>query len=107
MNMGANFSTNPYMGKKLLILGGAGVHCKVVNAAKELGVYTIVTDYLPLGESPAKQISDEAWQIDIMDIDRITEKCHAEKVDGVLAFCLDPAQIPYQRICERLGVPCY
>lgn len=94
-------------GKKLLILAGADVHCKVVKAAKELGVYTIVTDYLPIEESPAKQIADEVWQLNIMDVDLIVERCRAEKVDGVLAFCIDPAQIPYQRICEKLGVPCY
>ena len=29
-------------GKKLLILAGAGVHCKVVKAAKELGIYMTI-----------------------------------------------------------------
>ena len=43
-------------GKKLLILGGAAVHCKVVEAARAMGVYTIVTDYLE--NSPAKLIAD-------------------------------------------------
>lgn len=32
--------------KKILILGGANQHLKFVEAAKELGLYTIVTDYL-------------------------------------------------------------
>lgn len=94
-------------GKKLLILAGADVHIKVVKAAKELGVYTIVTDYLDPKDSPAKLCADEYWMIDIMDIDAIVDKCHEVCVDGVLAFCIDPAQIPYQRVCERLGVPCY
>ncbi len=94
-------------GKKLLILAGADVHVKVVNAAKELGVYTIVTDYLSPQESPAKLIADEFWMLDIKDTDGIVEKCRKESVDGVLAFCIDPAQIPYQQICEKLDVPCY
>jgi len=94
-------------GKKLLVLAGADVHIKVVEAAKELGVYTIVTDYLDPKDSPAKLHADEYWMIDIIDIDAIVEKCREERVDGVLAFCIDPAQIPYQRVCERLGVPCY
>lgn len=94
-------------GKKLLILAGADVHTKVVKAAKELGVYTIVTDYLSPEEAPAKQAADEYWMINITDINAIVEKCQEEKVDGVLAFCIDPAQIPYQRVCEKLGVPCY
>lgn len=43
-----------FTNKKLLILGGTHQHCKMVRAAKELGVYVIVTDYLE--ESPAKKI---------------------------------------------------
>ena len=95
------------IGKKLLILAGADVHIKVVTAAKELGVYTIVTDYLIPEQSPAKLYADEYWMIDIMDVDAIVAKCREEKVDGILAFCIDPAQMPYQNICEQLNKPCY
>lgn len=94
-------------GKKLLILAGADVHIKVVTAAQELGVYTIVTDYLDPELSPAKLYADEYWMIDIMDVNAIVAKCREEAVDGILAFCIDPAQIPYQKICEQLGKPCY
>ena len=94
-------------GKRLLVLAGADVHVKVVKAAKELGVYTIVTDYLAIEDSPAKQIADEYWDISITDVDAIVAKCKKEHVDGVLAFCIDPAQLPYQQICEKLNLPCY
>ena len=46
-------------GKKLLILGGIAAHIKVVQAAKELGVHTIVTDFLEPDQSPAKLVADE------------------------------------------------
>lgn len=50
-----------YKGKKLLVLAGAGPHTKVVEAAKEMGIYTIVADYLPASVySPAKLIADES-----------------------------------------------
>lgn len=94
-----------FKGKKLLILAGAGVHSKVVRAAKEMGIYTIVTDYLE--DSPAKKIADESWMIDIMDIDSIVAKCKETGVDGVVNFCIDPAQWPYYKICKELGLPCY
>lgn len=94
-----------FSGKKLLILAGAGIHSKVVRAAKEMGIYTIVTDYLP--DSPAKQIADEAWMLNIMDVDGIVAKCKEVGVDGVINFCIDPAQWPYLEICEKLGLPCY
>jgi hypothetical protein len=92
-------------GKRLLILAGAGIHSKVVHAAKEMGIYTIVTDYLE--NSPAKLIADEAWMLNITDVDGIVEKCKEVGVDGVLNFCIDPAQWPYLEVCERLGLPCY
>ena len=94
-------------GKKLLVLAGADVHCKVVNAARELGVYTIVTDYLETEDSPAKKLADESWMLDITDVESIVEKCKENKVDGVLNYCIDPAQVPYARICRELDLPCY
>lgn len=92
-------------GTKLLVLSGAAVHCKVVESAKEMGIYTIVTDYLL--DSPAKEIANQAWGLNILDVDAIVERCRQEKVDGVLEFCVDPAQRPYQEICEKLYLPCY
>lgn len=98
-------STEEIKGKKLLVLAGAGVHNKVVMAAKEMGLYTIVTDNLE--DSPAKKIADESWMYSITDVGKIVERCQIENVDGVINFCIDPGQRPYQEICERLGVPCY
>ena len=40
--------------KKLLIIGGAFQHCKLVEAAHEMGVIVYVVDYLPVDEAPAK-----------------------------------------------------
>ena len=45
-------------GKKLLIIGGAFQHCKLVEAARQLGVITYVTDYLQPEQAPAKQMAD-------------------------------------------------
>ena len=92
------YKAKSLVGKKLLILAGVDVHVKIVNAAKALGVYTIVTDYLPIEESPAKRVADEYWMLNIMDVDAIVSKCREEDVDGVLAYCIDPAQIHYQQI---------
>ncbi len=94
-----------FKGKRLLILGGASVHCKVVEAAKEMGVYTIVTDYL-VG-SPAKRIANESWMLSITDVDEIAKRCWQERVDGILNVCIDPAQIPYQKLCAMLQLPCF
>ena len=93
--------------KKVLLLAGAGVHCKVVQAAKELGIYTIVTDNLDVKDAPAKRMADEFLNYDIYDTDKIVEYCKRNNVDGVLGFCIDPTQRPAQEICEKLGLPSF
>lgn len=89
--------------KKILILGGANQHLKFVEAAKELGLYTIVTDYL--NDSPCKKICDEALMYNITDIDNIVKYCREHHVDGVVAGFLDPCQMPYAQICQKLNLP--
>ena len=96
-----------YKNKKLLILGGAFQHSKLIEEAKSLGVYTIVTDNLPPENSPGKQIADEFWMLNIYDIDGIVAKCKEENVDGVISGWLDPCQRPYAEICRKLGVSAY
>ena len=98
---------NNLKGKRLLILGGSDLHVKVVNTAKELGVYTIVTSYNKIELDPAKQIADEYWMLDIKDINAIVSRAKESKIDGVLAYCINSAQKPYQEICEKLDLPCY
>ncbi len=91
--------------KKILILGGASVHVKVVETAKQMGLYTIVTDYLE--GSPAKQIADKSYMFNVYDVDNIVQMCKEEGVSGVISTHLDPCQRPYQQICEKLGLPCF
>lgn len=93
--------------KTVLILGGASVHVKLVEAAHRLGYKTIVVDYLNERKSPAKLVSDENYQIDISDIESIIKLCQEKKVDGVISTHLDPCQRYYQMICEELNLPCY
>ena len=96
---------NKLEGKRLLVLGGASVHCKVVEAARELGVYTIVADYLI--DSPAKRIADETLLISILDVDEIINWCKKNPVDGIINYSNDPVQRAHQKICEELGLPSY
>ena len=87
--------------KKILILGGTAQQIKLVEAAKKMGVYTIVTDYLV--DSPAKKVADEAWMLNIKDVDQIVERCKQEQVNGVICGYIDPCQRPYQQICDAVS----
>lgn len=92
-------------GKRILVLAGAHQHTKLVKAAKSMGVYTVVTDYLD--SSPAKAVCDKSYKIDIKDIDGIVDMCRREHIDGVIQGYIDPCQRPYREICTRLSLPCY
>lgn len=92
-------------GKKILILGGAFQHCKVVEAAKALGMTTYVTSYDQ--NEPAGNLADVRLTYDVKDVDAIVRFCRKERIDGVINVSLDPCQIPYQRICASLDLPCF
>lgn len=92
-------------GKKvLLILGSLAVMKEIVENAKASGYYVIVTDYL--ADSPVKRLADESWMLSIDDVDGIVAKARQAGVDGVMNYCIDPGQKPYQQICKKLGLPC-
>jgi biotin carboxylase len=91
--------------KVLLVMGGFAQLCDIVENAKKKGIYVIVTDYLE--NSPAKKIADESYMVSITDVNGIVNLCRERNVDGVMNYCIDPGQKPYQQICEYLGLPCY
>lgn len=91
--------------KKILILGGAYLHKKVVEAARDMGLYTIVIDNVP--DSPAKKIADKSYDINVSDVDAVVGMSRREGVDAVISVYLDFCQTYYQRICQRLGLLCW
>lgn len=91
--------------KKILILGGIFLHRKLVEAAHEFGYKTIVIDNIP--NSPAKSISDESYEINVTEIEKIVELCKKENVSAVITGYIDFCQRYYQEICSRLNLPCY
>lgn len=94
-------------GKRLLILGSNAISCDIVKTAKELGVYTIVTDWNPIKKAPAKQIADEYWNDSLMDYDTLVPKIRENGIDGIITGFTDSWLLPYQHLCELSGLPCY
>lgn len=92
-------------GKKLLIMGGVKTAQNIINSAKKMGVYTIVTDYL--ADSPAKTIADESHMISTTDVDAVVKLAKERKVDGVFTSYIDSMLIYCRQVCERLGLPFY
>lgn len=95
-------------GKRLLILGATRNECNIVRAAKEMGVYTITTNYHEdWSDSPAKKESDEAWNISWSDIPALKEKALQNHVDGVLAGCSEFRTNCAIKLSRELGTPFY
>ena len=92
-------------GKKILVLGGGSQHCKVVEAAKELGVITYVTDNVE--NATAKRMADYSYLINVTETEQLAELCEKEKIDGIVSGWFDFVQPHYQRLCEKTGHFCY
>ncbi len=92
-------------GKKLLVLGGGTATLDLVKNAKEMGVYTVVTDNLQGGV--AKEIADEVADVSTTDIEALAALIKEKQIDG--AFC-GPSEFNIRnliRLCEKTGLPCY
>lgn len=91
--------------KKLLILGGQQKLCDIVNKAREMGVYTVVTDWYE--NSPAKRIADKYYDVSTSDVDAILQLIRDEQIDGVITGYIDSTLPYYYEICRRAEFPCY
>lgn len=89
--------------KKILLLGGSAQQVVAIKAAKELGYYTVLCDYLP--DNPGQYVADRYYQESTTDIEAVHRIAKTEKVDGILAYASDPAALPAAIVCERLGLP--
>ena len=93
--------------EKMLILGCSIGTEDALHYAKQVGIYTILTDYFPIEISTLKEEADEYWMIDVADLDTLEVRCRENEVKGIFAasseFCLDKAR----ELCKRLNLPFY
>lgn len=94
--------------KKILVLGGKPIgSCEITEAAKKRGLYTIVADYLPVDESPAKRIADESWDISTADVELLKKKCIEENVSAVVTAVHEFNIERKIELCEKLKLNQY
>ena len=92
-------------GKRLLILGGTSASYDLVRNAREMGIYTIVTDPNETGVS--KEIADETAFVSTADIKGLVALAKERNVDGI--FC-GPSEFNLRnviRACAEANLPCY
>lgn len=95
-------------GKKLLVISSDGNDITFVHAARELGAYVVCCDrYTDYRRSPAKELADEAWDIDYSDTATVVERCKKEHIDGVIAGYSEDRVLAACRISRAIGTPFY
>lgn len=92
---------------KLLLLGTSLASVEIVQTAKEMGCYTIVTDNLDPDRSVAKKVADEYWMISTNELDLLEKKCREEKVNAIFAGISEYNLDRVKELTSRLGLPCY
>lgn len=94
--------------KKLLVLGGKPIGSyEIVEYAKSLGVYTVVTDYLPEEQSIAKKIADESWDISTADVEKLAKKAKEVGIDGIYTGVHEFNIGKMIELCSILKLPCF
>ncbi len=96
------------MQKKLLVLGGKPIgSLELVKQAQEMGIYVVVTDFLPPELSPAKMLANEAWDISTAEVEVLTKRCSEARIDGVLTAVHEFNINRMLDVCEFLHKPSY
>lgn len=91
--------------KKILILSGIPHMIDVVQTAKKMGLYTIVTDHAP--GSPAKAFADKSYDVSTADLQKLAAIARSEGVDGVFNAFDDVNTFHALALCNELGLPHY
>lgn len=88
--------------KKLLVIGAGIGQINIVKLAKEMGLYVIVVS--PKGY-PAIELSDELFECDIYDYDKIVDFAKVNHVDAVISDQNDLMVPTVAYVAEKLGLP--
>ncbi len=91
--------------KKVLILGGITHMIEVVETAKKMGLYTIVTDN-NVG-SPAKKFADKIYDINAADTEKLVDIVNREHIDGIFTAFDDIHTWNALKLCKKLNLPFY
>lgn len=89
--------------KKILMLGGAQTQVPAIKAAKELGVYVIVTDYLE--DNPGQHFAHESYSVSTTDKEGVLALAKSLEIDGIVSYASDYGAPTAAYVAEKLGLP--
>ncbi|MBI5837827.1 MAG: ATP-grasp domain-containing protein [Candidatus Eisenbacteria bacterium] len=89
--------------RSILLLGAGPLQVPAVEAARRLGLRTVVMDANPA--APGMRLADRAVAADIRDAAAALELARAEEVRGVVSVCTDHAVRTVAAVAHALGLP--
>ena len=92
-----------YKQKRVLMLGGSLAQVQCIKKAKEMGIYTIICDYLT--DNPGQRYADEYYNISTTDKEKVLALAKTLDLDGIVCYASDPAAPTAAYVCEALGLP--
>lgn len=89
--------------KKLMLLGGTRGLLPVIKAAHDNGCYVITCDYDP--NNIAHKYSDEYFNSDVIDKDKVLDFAICNSIDGIMSFSVDAGVITASYVAEKMHLP--
>lgn len=89
--------------KKLLMLGGSLTQVPAIKAAKEMGYYVIITDYLE--NNPGQYFAHESYSVSTTDKEGVLALAKSLKVDGIVSYASEYGAPIAAYVAEKLGLP--
>ena len=88
--------------KKIMILGAGIYQVPLIRAAREMGLYTIVSS-IP-GDYPGFALADKVYYINTTDHDSILDICRQEMISGICTTGTDVAVSTIGYVCEHMNL---
>lgn len=85
-----------------MILGAGIYQVPLINAARKMGIYTIVSS-IP-GNYPGFELADKVYYENTVDKEKILEICIEEKVDGIVTSGTDVCIQTVGYVCDQMGL---
>lgn len=89
--------------KKVLMLGGSQTQVPAIKAAKEMGIYVIVTDYLE--DNPGQHFAHESYNVSTTDKEEVLALSKQLKIDGIVCYESEAAAPTAAYVAEKLDLP--
>lgn len=89
--------------KRLLMLGGSYYQVPAIKAAKEMGHYVIICDYLK--DNLGRNYADEYYDISTTDKKAVLALGKSLGIDGIISYASDAAAPIAAYVAEQLGLP--